>query len=103
MKMVSLVLSVVLVLGVVLGNNAYAANEGWYVAGGVLAGLATAAIISDAARPRYYYARPCYVRPVYAVRPVYCYNRYDNYRNYSYVTSPYTTATVYEHEVVHTW
>ena len=106
--MVSLVLSAVLVLGLVVvvgNNNAYAGDAGWYAAGGLLAGLVAGAIIHDASRPRYYYTRPCYVRPVCAVRPVYYrpVYRYDTYRNYSYVTSPYTTATVYEHEVVHTW
>lgn len=107
MKAVSLVLSVALVFGLVIGNsNAYAGDEGWYAAGGLFAGLVAGAIISDASRPRYYYADPVYVRPVCAVRPVYCYNpvyRYDTYRSYSYATSPYTSATVHEHEIVHYW
>ena len=106
MKIVSLVLSVALVLGLVLGGNAYAGDEGWYVAGGFLAGLVTSVILSDMSRPRYYYTEPVYVRPVYAIRPVRYYRpvyRYDTYRSYSYTTPSYTTATVHEHEIIHTW
>lgn len=107
MKVLGLVLSAVLVLGLVVigNNNVYAGDEGWYAAGGVLAGLVAGAVISDAARPRYYYREPAYVRPVYC-RPVRYYSpvyRYDTYRNYSYATSPYTSTTVYGHDVVHTW
>lgn len=104
MRKISLVLAVVLVLGVFSGSNVYAKDEGWYVAGGFLGGLVASAIINDASRPRYYYERPCYVRPVSTVRPVYYYPsyRYNTYTTtYTYTPSPYTT--VYEQEVIQTW
>lgn len=98
-------LVVVMVLGIASQNAAYARDEGWYVAGGVLAGLATAAIISDINRPRYY-QEPVYVQPV-VYSPVYrrprSVYRYDNYRPYRYRNCGYTTTTVYGREVVRTW
>lgn len=101
MRILSLVLVAVVVLGLVSGNNAYAGDEGWYAAGGLLAGLVAGAIITDASRPRYYYAEPACATPVYAYpvyhRPVYHYN---TYRTYSYA-SPCSTTTVYE--TIHTW
>ena len=98
MKVLSLVLVAVLSLGVILCGEAYARNEGWYIAGGVLAGLATASIISDS-RSHCYSSRPVYVRPVSYHRPVY---RYDSYYTYSYPTY-YSTSSVYDHEVVRVW
>lgn len=105
MKKLNLVLVAVGVLGLVSTGNvqvAHADSDGWYAAGGFLAGLATAAIVADASRPRYYCYKPVYVRPVPVVynRPVY---RYYPRRCYSYYNSPYSTTTVYEREVVRTW
>ena len=101
MKKLSLALAVVIGLSVLTNGVAYAGDEGWYAAGGLLGGLLLGSAISN--NNNYYYSRPC-PQPVYVYEPApVIYTRPYNYHNRGYYPSPYGRTTVYERRVVSTW
>ena len=87
-KLVAIVVTVILALGILLSGDCHAGNEGWAAAGGFLGGLVIGSAINS--RPHYYHG-------YYSSYPVYSYPVYSTYgyRRSYYRPSCYTTYTTY--------